>query len=55
MGRRGERKAFQRRGGTRDLVAALGQRAMRPERLRAAGCVLIGKTRTQEFAWGTIL
>lgn len=24
------------------------------ERLRAAGCVLIGKTRTHEFAWGTI-
>lgn len=23
------------------------------ERLRAAGCVLIGKTRTHEFAWGT--
>jgi len=24
------------------------------ERLRAAGCVLIGKTRTHEFAWGTV-
>lgn len=24
------------------------------ERLRAAGCVIIGKTRTHEFAWGTI-
>ena len=24
------------------------------QRLRAAGCVLIGKTRTHEFAWGTI-
>ncbi len=24
------------------------------ERLRAAGCVLVGKTRTHEFAWGTI-
>lgn len=24
------------------------------ERLRAAGCILIGKTRTHEFAWGTI-
>ena len=22
--------------------------------LRAAGCVLIGKTRTHEFAWGTV-
>lgn len=24
------------------------------QRLRAAGCVLIGKTRTHEFAWGTV-
>ena len=24
------------------------------ERLRAAGCVLVGKTRTHEFAWGTL-
>jgi aspartyl-tRNA(Asn)/glutamyl-tRNA(Gln) amidotransferase subunit A len=24
------------------------------ERLRAAGCVLVGKTRTHEFAWGTV-
>lgn len=24
------------------------------ERLRAAGCVLLGKTRTHEFAWGTV-
>lgn len=24
------------------------------QRLRAAGCVLLGKTRTHEFAWGTI-
>lgn len=24
------------------------------ERLRAAGCVIVGKTRTHEFAWGTI-
>ena len=24
------------------------------ERLRAAGCILLGKTRTHEFAWGTV-
>lgn len=24
------------------------------QRLRAAGCILLGKTRTHEFAWGTI-